>query len=151
MAADRSDASALRQHRDALPAGEIGSEFADRLELDGRLAAIEGKFEEALHQLDRAALLRSRDGDYRGMARVLVVAGTAVERAGRPELAGGYFLRAGRSGARRGDPDARGWLERALALGERTGDAAMVLEARTMLGELAAERPRNVNSLKRLE
>ncbi|MGH8665379.1 MAG: hypothetical protein ACREUX_14050, partial [Burkholderiales bacterium] len=142
MAAERSDASALRRHRDALPAGDARVEQADRLELDGRLAAIEGEADEALRRLDRAALLRSQDGDYRGMARVLVVAGTVAERAGRTELAGGYWLRAGRSGAQRGEPDAREWLEHARALGERTGDAALILETEAMLTELgAAQRP----------
>jgi hypothetical protein len=136
MAAERSDASALQRHRDALPRGDSRGEQADRLELDGRLAAIAGDTDEALLRLDRAALLRSLDGDYRGMVRALVVAGTVAERAGRAEPASDYWLRAGRSGARRGEPDARRWLEHARTLAERTGDAALLLEVDATLSEL---------------
>jgi len=138
MAADRSDVPALRSHRDALPGGDTRGEQADRLELEGRLAAIEGDADEALRRLERAALLRSQDGDYRGMVRTLVVAGIVAERTGRAEAAGGYWLRAGRSGAQRGEPEARAWLENARALGGRTGDAALILEADAMLTELGA-------------
>jgi hypothetical protein len=142
MAADRGDAPALQRHREALPAGDAGENQADRLELDGRLAAIEGRTDEALLRLERAALLRSLDGDYRGMARVLAVAGSVAERAGRVQPASGYWLRAGRSGAQRDDPDAREWLEHARALAERSGDAALLLEVEAMLTELgAAPRP----------
>jgi tetratricopeptide (TPR) repeat protein len=138
MAAERNDAAALRRHRDALPAGDAYGEQADRLELGGHLAVIEADAEEALHRLDRAVLLRRLDGDYRGMARALAAAGGIAERAGRAELAGGYWLRAGRSAAQRGEPNARAWLEHARALGERTGDAALMLETEAMLSELGA-------------
>jgi hypothetical protein len=142
IASDRNDASALRLHRQALPAGDARSEQADRLELDGRLAALEGDTEGALRRLDEAALLRSLDGDYRGMVRTLVAAGKAAENAGREEQAAGYWLRAGRSGVQRGEPEARGWLEHARALGERTGDAALVLEAESILAGLGAQQGR---------
>lgn len=138
MAADRNDGSALRLHRNALPAGAARGEEADRLELDGRLAAIEGDTEEALRRLDRAALLRSLDGDYRGMVRTLAAAGSAAERAGRVAQAAGYWLRAGRSGLQRGEPEARAWLEHARTLGERIGDAALILEADAILSRLGA-------------
>lgn len=138
IAADRNDASALRAHRNALPAGDARGEQADRLELDGRLGAIEGDVEEALRQFDRAALLRSLDGDYRGMVRTLVAAGEAAERAGRTGQAAGYWLRAGRSGMQRAEPEARAWLEHARALGERTGDATLTLEAEALLSRLGA-------------
>jgi hypothetical protein len=74
------------------------------------------------------------------MVRALAAAATIAERTGRAELAGGYWLRAGRSGAQRAEPDARAWLEHARALGERTGDAALVLESEAMLTELGAVR-----------
>jgi tetratricopeptide (TPR) repeat protein len=138
MAAERSDAEALRRHRDALPAGDAHGEQADRLELGGHLAAIEADADEALRRLDQAVVLRRLDGDYRGMARALAAAGAIAERAGRAELAGGYWLRAGRSAAQRGEPNARDWLERARTLGERTGDAALMLETEAMLKELGA-------------
>ena len=136
MAADRGDVSALRRYRDALPSGDTGREQADRLELDGRLAALSGDSRQALSRLDEAARLRSLDEDYRGMARALAAAASVAERAGRTGLAAGYWLRAGRSGVQRADPDARGWLERALALGRRSRDAALVLEAKAMLAKL---------------
>jgi tetratricopeptide (TPR) repeat protein len=133
MAAERRDIAALRRYRDALPGGNAGGDEVDRLELDARLAALEGDADEALRQLDRAALLRSRVGDYRGMVRALVVAGTIAEHSGRAELASGYWLRAGRSGVQRKEPHARAWLERARALGKSTGDAVLVREVDAML------------------
>jgi tetratricopeptide (TPR) repeat protein len=136
IAAERADASTVRLHRNALPAGESSGEQADRLELDGRLAAIGGDREAALRFLDRTALVRSQDGDYRGMVRALAAAGRVAEDAGRPEQAAGYWLRAGRSGAQGGEAEARGWLEHARALGKRTGDAALVLEAEALLARL---------------
>jgi tetratricopeptide (TPR) repeat protein len=141
IAAHRNDVPALRKHRDALPADDGPGARADRLELDGRPAAFGGEPDQALRLLDEAMLLRSADRDYRGMARVLVVAGDVAERTGRTGAAADYLLRAGRSAARRGDPDARAWLERARGLGERGGDAALVLEADTMLIELGSARP----------
>jgi tetratricopeptide (TPR) repeat protein len=138
MAADRSDALAVRRYRDALPAGAAGDEQADRLELDARLVALEGDAQGALLRLDRLMALRRVNGDFRGMVRALVVAGTIAERAGHVELAGGYWLRAGRSGAQRGEPDAREWLKHARAIGERVGDAGLILEVDTMLTELGA-------------
>lgn len=142
MAADRGDVPALRRHRDALPSGDRRSEQADRLELEGRLFAIEGDGREALTRLDRAALLRSLDDDPRGMARALVAAAAVAERMGSMELAGGYWIRAGRSAAQRADPGARAWLERALDLGRRIGDAALVHEAQAMLVKLDSVQPR---------
>ncbi|MCC7080310.1 MAG: hypothetical protein IT530_06545 [Burkholderiales bacterium] len=136
LAAGRNDAAALRAHRDALAAGDAPGDQADRVELDGHLAAIDADMDAALRRFDQAALLRSRDGDYRGMVRTLVAAGTIAERAGRAEQAAGYWLRAGRSGAQRSEPDARAWLERARSLGKRTGDTALILEVETMLTKL---------------
>ncbi len=136
LAAQRGDAPALQRHRDALPTGGAHGAQADRLELDGRLSALEGDSGEALRRLEEAARLRSLDDDHRGMARALVAAADAAERSGRIDLAGGYWIRAGRSGAQRADPDAREWLEQALRVGRRIGDSALVLEAEAMLGKL---------------
>ena len=129
IAADRNDAAVLRMHRDALPASDARGEEADRLELEGRLASIEGDAERALRGLERAAQLRSLAGDYHGMARTLVAAARTAEQADRVAQAAGYWLRAGRSGAQRGEPAAREWLQHARALAGRTGDAALILEA----------------------
>jgi tetratricopeptide (TPR) repeat protein len=138
IAADRGDATGIRRHLDALPSDETPGGEADRLELQGRLAGINGRTDDALHLLDQAIVLRSLDRDFRGMTRVLAVAGDLAEQAGRTTLAGGYLLRAGRSAAQRAEPDARTWLERARDLGKRGGDAALALEAQAMLDQLGA-------------
>jgi tetratricopeptide (TPR) repeat protein len=135
IAADRNDAAALRAQLAALDAIGSHSNEADRLELQGRLAAIEGRSGKAQHIMDQAIALRRLEGDYHGMVRVLASAGDLAESEGELALAGGYLLRAGRSGLQRDAPEARGWLERARTLGERSGDASLVLEANSILRE----------------
>ena len=56
-------------------------------------------------------------------------AGDLAQRAGRLQLAGSYFLRAGRSAAQRAEPQAIDWLERARELGKLAGDQALVDES----------------------
>lgn len=141
IAANRDDAGEIQRHLNALPVDDSPGAEADRLELQGELARIRGATDEALRLLDQAILLRSLDRDFRGMTRVLAAAGDLAERAGRTDLAGSYLLRAGRSAAQRGEPDARTWLTRARGLGERAGDAALVLEAETMLNQLGTQQP----------
>ena len=137
IAADRGEATGTRRHLDALPATETPGDEADRLELQGRLAGIDGRTDDALRLLDQAIVLRSLDRDFRGMTRALAIAGDLAEQAGRTVLAGSYLLRAGRSAAQRAEPDARTWLERARDLGKRGGDAALALEAQAMLDQLS--------------
>jgi tetratricopeptide (TPR) repeat protein len=139
MAADREDAEALRRHRSALQAGESRDRQADQLELDGRLAAIEGDVDAALRLLDEAMRLRGLDRDFRGLTRAQLVAGDVASRAGRTEAAAVYLLRAGRSGAERDEPEARAWLVRARELGERSGDAALVREVDAMLSKVGKD------------
>jgi tetratricopeptide (TPR) repeat protein len=141
IAANRDDAGEIQRHLNALPADDSPGAEADRLELLGELARIRGATDEALRLLDQAILLRSLDRDFRGMTRALAAAGDLAERAGRTGLAGSYLLRAGRSAAQRSEPDARTWLTRARALGERADDTALVLEAETMLNQLGTQRP----------
>jgi len=134
IAADRSSSSALEQHIAALPLDATGSISTDRLELKGRLAGLEGDLDVALQLFEQVATLRSLERDYRGMVRALASAGDLAESGGRFELAGNYFLRAGRSAAQRDEPETRIWLQRARELGRRVGDEALVREADTILG-----------------
>ena len=136
IAADRGDAASLRRHLNALPVEDAAGGKADRFELEGRLAGMSGKTDDALRLFDQAILLRSMDRDFRGMTRVLAAAGGLAEQAGRTALAGGYLLRAGRSAAQHAEPDARAWLERARDLGKLAGDTALVLEAEATLDQL---------------
>lgn len=139
IAAEDRDSSALRRHIVALtPDGSPGME-ADRLELQGRLAGLVGDTQAALRRLDQAVALRSLDRDYRGMVRTLATAGDLAESTQNYWLAGNYLLRAGRSAAQRTEPEAREWLERARALGVRSGDTALVLEAEAGLDMVREE------------
>ena len=136
IAADRGDADAVGEQLNALPLGEGPGVQADRLELEGLLAGLDSRTDDALRLLDEAAILRSLDRDYRGMTRVLAAAGKVAEQAGRTAIAAAYFLRAGRSAAQRGEPDARAWLARARNLGKLAGDTALVLETEATLDQL---------------
>jgi len=129
IAADRSSVAALRQQLAALSTDPGSGARTDRLELQGRLAGLQGDIDVALLQLDQVAESRRRERDYRGMVRALAEAGGIAERAGRPQLAGGYFLRAGRSALQRAEPQAIDWLKHARHLAEQSGDQALKLEA----------------------
>jgi len=138
MAADRADPSGLRKHISALGTAASGAAEADVLELPGRLLDLEGNVDGALLRLDQTAMQRSRERDYRGMVRALATAGDLAERAGRVGLAANYLLRAGRSAAHGSGPEAAEWLQRARALGERSGDRALVVEAEALLDTIEA-------------
>jgi tetratricopeptide (TPR) repeat protein len=136
IAADRADAAALRSHFGSLVPNAAPGAQADRLELQARLAGIDGNTDQALRLLEQAIDMRSLDRDYRGMVRALATAGDIAEQAGKPVLAGNYLLRAGRSAAQRSEPEARRWLQRAHDLGVRSGDRALTLEATAILETL---------------
>ena len=133
VAADRAEVSALRQHLAALAVATEGRSNADLLELRGRLLGIEGDVDGAMALLDQAVELRALERDYRGMARGLAAAAELAERAGRRDIAAGYWFRAGRSAAQRDEPNAGTWLERAKTLGEQGADPALVEEAEALL------------------
>lgn len=136
IAADRTDAAALRTHVAALPAEADG---ADRLELQGRLLALEGDLDGAVRLLEQTAELRSRERDYRGVARALASAGELSARAGRTRAGADYLFRAGRSAAQRQQPQARAWLRRAGELAQLAGDAALRAEADAVLRSLETQ------------
>ena len=110
---------------------------SDRLELAARLRLREGAYDGARAAALQAAALRQAGLDYRGMARVLALAGLAAERQGEPEAAADLYLRAGRSAAAQSDPvTARPWLEKAREL---TQNAETEAAAMLALQSLAAE------------
>lgn len=137
IAADNSAPGLLREHLLALPTNADSNVQADRLELEGRLAGIEGDIDRALGLLDQVAILRGTERDYRGMVRALASAGALAERNDRLQTAGNYLLRAGRSAAQRNEPEARGWLKRAQALGVRTQNDVLADEAAAVLDSLS--------------
>ncbi|MCB1797607.1 MAG: hypothetical protein KDI67_01885 [Gammaproteobacteria bacterium] len=136
VAADDSVPGPLRAHIAAMPIDPGSTAQADRLELEGRLAGIEGDTDRALQLLDQVVSLRGTARDYRGMVRALASAGALAERDGRLQAAGNYLLRAGRSAAQRGEPEARDWLTRAQSLGTQTRDDTLAGEAATILKAL---------------
>jgi len=133
MAADQSLVAVLMGHVDALSADTASESYIDRLELLARLTGLQGDIDGSLELLDKVAVSRRLERDYRGMARALAEAGALAQRAQRLQQAGGYFLRAGRSAIRRGDPQAVDWLNRARELGNQSGDAALSREAEAAL------------------
>ncbi len=108
---------------------------ANRLELEAWLAQLQGSTAAALARFEELVDIRRGERDYRGMNRALVAAADLAEARSEVATAAGYLLRAGRSAARMRQPEARGWLQRAVRLGRRAGDSALVREAEM---ELAA-------------
>ncbi|MCP5446170.1 MAG: hypothetical protein H6964_04120 [Chromatiaceae bacterium] len=139
IAADGNNTQAADFHLRAMSGTPAADTQTDRVELAGRLAGIRGNTAEALQLLDLAIQARSIARDYRGMVRALAAAGTLAADAGRLPLAADYFLRAGRSAAQRQEPDARAWLQRALELGKRSGDDALILEAGSLLERMGRQ------------
>jgi tetratricopeptide (TPR) repeat protein len=140
VAADTGDGDTLRRAISALAGAEDPRLSADRETLSGRLAGLEGRWEEAARSHERAAALLREEAEYGEMAAALARAGAALDRAGRGADAAVRFLQAGRSAALQGNaPRARSWLTRASALGEAAGDEALVRDARALLTAVDAE------------
>ena len=118
---------------------------ADRQELVGHLAMAEHNWDAAIEAFDTAAKLRREALDYRGMVKVLSLAGEASEKAGRAKEASIRYLRAGRSAVLQSlFDDALKWLKRAEEIANTTGEAQIAQEARfylRQLQELAATSP----------
>lgn len=136
IAADNADRPALQRHILALQQVTSSDVQADLLELQGVQAGQQGDTRTAYARFDEAVVLRSIDRDYRGMVRVLAAAGELAGQAGDRALAASYYLRAGRSAAQRGEPEARVWLQQAREFGAAVGDAPLVLEANDLLDAL---------------
>ena len=117
IADESGNEAGLQNALSRLPVGGGAVREADRLELQARLQLRESGYAAAQGSALQAAEIRQRGLDYRGMARVLAVAGLAAERAGDTEGAADLYLRAGRSAAAQSDAaTAQPLLERAATL-----------------------------------
>ncbi|TXL71595.1 hypothetical protein FHP25_29085 [Vineibacter terrae] len=138
--AERRDVNGVREAAGALPPSTQPGLEADRQELLGRLALMEGRTAEALAALELATQRRQEEQDYRGMARALVLAGDAAQRLGRPADAAIFLLRAGRSLVLQGDTaGGLAQLRRAEGLARQGGMADTMSEI-ARVRRLAAER-----------
>ncbi len=110
---------------------------ADRQELLGRLAMAEHNWDAAIEAFDVATKLRREALDYRGMVKVLALAGKASAEAGRAKQASIRYLRAGRSALLQGRfADAQKWLNRAAQIANSASEDQILQEARTYLRQL---------------
>ena len=145
IASKQGDTEQLRAAIAALGQPEHPQLRADRQELVGHLAMAENNWDVAIEAFDITAKLRREALDYRGMVKVLALAGKASEAAGRATEAAIRYLRAGRSAVLQGlFDDALKWLSRAEKIATTAGEAKVVQEARVylrQLQELAATSP----------
>jgi hypothetical protein len=142
IAAQRADRAGLAQAIAALPPSKEPDLQADRDELLGRQALLDGKPAEALALLEQSATGRQLALDYRGMARALALAGEAAVGAGRSSDAADLYLRAGRSALLQGDTaTALPLLKQAEDLARQTNQPSIVEEI-GRLRKMAQERPK---------
>jgi hypothetical protein len=140
VAAGRGDRAGLAQAIAALPPSKQPDLLADRSELLGRAALIDGQPGAALASFEQAATSRQLALDYRGMARALALGGQAALRAGQTAEAADLLFRAGRSALLQGDEaTARPLLKQAEELARQTSQPAIVEEI-GRLRRIAAER-----------
>ena len=139
VAADQGDRALLAQAIAALRTSKSADLEADRLELQGRAAMLDGQAAAALAAFEQAAANRQQALDYRGMARTLALAGDACITLDRTGDAASFFLRAGRSAALQGDTAmALPLLKRAEDLAVRSGQTGIVDEAVRLRREASA-------------
>jgi tetratricopeptide (TPR) repeat protein len=149
VAADRGDSATLAQAIAALPAAASAKQAADlqaanlqadRQELVGRAALLDGRAADALVAFEQAAANRQQAIDYRGMARALAQAGEAALKLGQSAEAAVFYLRAGRSSLLQGDSAAATpQLKRAEELARQTSQTGIVEEI-ARLRKAAAEK-----------
>src|SRR5260370_27885175 len=92
VAAERSDGAALNQAIAALPPTKQADLEADRQELQGRAALLDGRPADALSLFEQSAANRQQALDYRGMARALSFAGHSAPRSHRAADPADLFL-----------------------------------------------------------
>ncbi|MFZ0134230.1 MAG: hypothetical protein WAK95_16945 [Desulfobacterales bacterium] len=142
LAADRGDAAQLRLEITALGEPALPGLKADHLELTGRLAMLDGRWDEAVAALDQAARVRAENRNYRSMETALAAAALASQRAQRPADAAYRYLRAARSAALSGDPTrATAWLHEAGRLAGQAGAESILAEVRGLQALLSEESP----------
>jgi tetratricopeptide (TPR) repeat protein len=135
------DVARLRAAIERMPPVSDSTLQADRSELTGRLAMLEGRWDEAVTALDDAAGLRRQDLDYRRMAISLALSARACEEAGRTEDAARRYLEAGRSAALSGEKaNAVQWLDNAVRLSEAANTPDIAQEARDHLEILTGKK-----------
>jgi hypothetical protein len=140
VAAQRGDRAGLAQALAALPPAKPPDLQADREELLGRTAMLDGQPASALSSFEQSATNRQLALDYRGMARALALAGEAALQMGRTADAADLYFRAGRSALLQADDAAaRPLLKQAEDLARETNQPAIVEEI-GRLRKLAAER-----------
>jgi tetratricopeptide (TPR) repeat protein len=139
VAADQSDRASLGQAITALKPSKSADLEADRLELLGRAALLDGQAAAALPSFEQAAANRQQALDYRGMTRVLALAGDSCISLDRTADAAGFFLRAGRSALLQGDSaTALPLLKRAQDLAVRSSQTGIADEVARLRREAAA-------------
>lgn len=142
VAADRNHSDQLRKEIAALGEPALPGLQADRFELIGREAMLDGRWTDAVTALDQAARKRAENGNYRLMADTLAAAARACEEGRRPEDGAYRYLRAARSAALSGDSTrATAWLREAVRLAEESNAEALVEEARRFQSVLSPESP----------
>ena len=140
VASERGDDKTLALAIAALPPSRQADIEADRQELMGRAALLAGQPAEALAAFERSAANRQQALDYRGMARVLAMAGEASLKLNRTSDSAVFFLRAGRTSLLQGDnAAATALLRRAEDLARQTSQTDVVDEI-ARLRRAAAER-----------
>ena len=140
VAAERGDGATLAQAIAAIAPGKQADIQADRQELTGRAALLDGNAGAAFAAFEQAAANRQQAIDYRGMARALALAGEASLKLGKPSEAAVFYLRAGRSSLLQGDTAAATpQLKRAEELARQTSQAGIVEEI-ARLRKAAAEK-----------
>lgn len=116
---------------------------ADRDELVGRLALLDGEPTDALAAFERAVVTRREAGAFDTLPDSLALAGRAALAADQPRRAADLFLRAGRSAQEQGQlDDARRRLAEALRIARGTGQAMIRREAEDRLRALPSPSPR---------
>ncbi|HYN38893.1 MAG TPA: hypothetical protein VES39_06560 [Rhodospirillales bacterium] len=148
VAADRGDAAGVRAALAQLEALAAAPPIeapaptpltADRDELAGHLARLQGDPAGARSAFLAAADARRTLLDYPGMARSLAHAASAAEAQGRGAEAADLWLRAGRSAQLGGQSaEARVWLGRAREIAVRIGAADIAAEAVARLAAINA-------------
>ena len=139
IASERSDLDQLRASIADLGQPDEIQLRANRQELLGRLAMAERDLDAAGEAFVRTANLRREAIDYRGMARALVLAGEANEKAGRSREAAILYLRAGRSAFFKDQVvDAEKWLNHSVRLASTAGEDDIIQEARGHLRQIEA-------------
>ena len=137
IASEQGDIDHLRAAIAALGQPEQPRLRGDRQELLGHLAMAEQNGDIAMEAFDTASKLRREALDYRGMVRVLALAGKASEKAERTREASIRYLRAGRSAMFQGlFDDALKWLNRAEQIASTAGEAQIARDARAYLRKL---------------